>query len=125
MIYPEGCFRKGNRCFEDDFGQPGDREGLSAGVKTPSLLGQLLARLKPCPFAQSTAESCGVVFARGIGGLRMIFSWPGECRGRPAGVKTRSPFEQCAARLNRLRKKAWFWAKLGKSIPQGLKPLLI
>ena len=26
---------------------------------------------------------------------------------------------------NRLRKKAWFWAKLGKSIPQGLKPLLI
>ena len=49
----------------------------------------------------------------------MIFSWPGECRGRPAGVKTRSPFEQCAARLNRLRKKAWFWAKLGESIPQG------
>ena len=65
MIYPEGCFRKGNRCFENDFGQPGDREGLSAGVKT------------------------------------------------------RSPFEQCAARLNRLRKKAWFWAKLGESIPQG------
>ena len=28
-------------------------------------------------------------------------------------------------RLNRLRKKAWFWAKSAKTIPRGLKPTLI
>ena len=87
MIYPEGCFRKGNRCFENDFGQPGDREGLSAGVKTPSLFGQLLARLKPCPFAQSTAESCGVAFARGIDVLRMISVSRVSAKDFPQGLK--------------------------------------